>query len=161
MAYTKRQIIADAFGELRLAGHDFDLTADEQQAAARRLETMLAQWSWDGIRLGYVFAADQQAIDLDESSGIALRSTRTVVCSLAKDIAASYGKQVHPETGRAASDGLRSLLAEAAMPQRQQLPATLPRGAGSKGHFGRGPFVTAPDLSIIQTADAGGLDFRG
>ena len=162
MAWNKRQILADMFGELRLAGFDFDVTAEEQQAAARRLEMMMAAWSGRGLHLGYVFAADPAAIDLDEDSGLALVNVRAVVCNLAMDRAASVGKQVHPQTMRAASDGMRDLLAAAAMPPRQQLPSSLPRGAGAKG-FGYlpSPFMPAADRSPLTPAETGGLDFKG
>lgn len=155
---TKRQIIEDAFGELRLAGYTFDTTAEEQQSAARRLEMMLAAWGARNIRLGYAFAADMSAIDLDAASGIPLMHARAVVCSLAMDMAAGIGKQVHPQTVRAASDGMSDLLAVAARSPSVQLPV-MPSGAGNKGHSGAGPFTPAPDLSPL--AADGGLVFRG
>lgn len=160
MGWTKRQIVEDAFGELRLAGYDFDLTAEEQQAAARKLEVLMAHWSDRGIRIGYVHAADPAAINLDEDSGVQMRATMAVITNLARNIAATAGKVLHPSTLAAAADGFNSLLTVAAMPAGQQLPASLPRGAGSRGGFYTSPFMTPPDLSPIGSPD-GGLDFKG
>ena len=161
MGWTKRQIIEDAFGELRLAGHDFDLTPDEQQAAARRLEVLMAHWSDRGIRLGYVHAADPSAIDLDEDSGVQLRATMAVICNLARSLAAVFGKALHPSTLANASEGFGALLSLAAMPEQQQLPASLPRGAGSKAAgLLTSVFMTPPDGSPIGSP-SGGLDFKG
>lgn len=155
--YTKRLIITEAFAELRLAGYVFDLTAEELQGAARRLEVMIAAWAGDGIDLGYVHAADAQAIDLDAQSGVALRWIRAVVCWLAMDIAANYGKQVHSQTIRSATDGMSAMLSLAAFPPTQS-PKMLPRGAGNR--YSEGEFFSPPNLSSIESAD-GGLDFRG
>ena len=71
MSWTKRQLIADAFGELALASYDWDITPEEELAALRRLNTMLATWSTQGLQLGYHQNASATVADLDEPSGLA------------------------------------------------------------------------------------------
>ena len=162
MSWTKRQIVEEAFAELSLQGYAFDLSAEEQQGAARRLEMMLAQWSGHGVRIGYAFAADQQSIDLDAASGVPLSAIHAVVANLACTQAASYGKTLKAQTVLDAREGFAALLGAAVMPAPSQLPGTLPRGAGSRLPVGMGStYLTQPDDGPLSIAADGGLTFGG
>ena len=57
MSWTKREIVEEAYGELALAGYVFDLDPEEEQAALRKLDTMMAVWDARGVRLGYPLAS--------------------------------------------------------------------------------------------------------
>jgi hypothetical protein len=164
MSWTKRQLIADAFGELALASYDFDIGPEEELAALRKLNTMLATWSAQGLQLGYIQNASAIVEDLDEPSGLALYAVEAVVQQLAVRIAASKGKALASSTlrtAKAAYDALISRLA-AEQVQQQQLAAGTPRGAGRKPwRTINQPFTPSPNTSPLQSAADGGLTFAG
>lgn len=157
--WTKRLLIEKAFGELALAGYAFDITPDEQQDMATRMDAMVANWLPDNIRLPYSFAADPGNVDIDADSGVPMVDARTVICGAAIDYAAGLGKQVHPSTRKAFADGYARLLRVAAFPPEQQLPSTMPRGAGNKPwRWSDNPFMPPPDTGPLQVAEDGGLN---
>lgn len=159
MAYTKRQLITQAFGELALAGYEFDITPEEQQDAARQLEVMLAEWAPD-INLGYRFALDPSGIDLDTDSGLPLAAVRTVYLGLAISMAAGNGKQLAASTIQTYNAGRGKLLRQSAFPPEQQLPGSMPRGAGAKAlRSTELTYLPTPDTGPLQTDSAGGLTF--
>lgn len=160
MGWTKRSLIEDAYGELALAGYEFDLSAEEMQTGLRRLDLMMAQWSGPGrgLQLGYSVGLSPTGSDLDDDSGLPIYAIRTVVCSLAIELAPGNGKPLHPSTLSAARDGMQQLLVRAAFPAEQQLPNTLPRGAGSKPwRTTNQPFMSSPDTGPLQVGEDGGL----
>lgn len=130
--WTKRELAQEAFGELALAGFDFDITPEELQGAIRKMDTMLAVWEGKGIRIGYAFPATPSETDPDQESGIPDMAVEPVYMNLAVRLAAGYGKQVTPITRKSAREGYDTLLWRAAYPQQQQLPSTLPKGQGNK-----------------------------
>jgi hypothetical protein len=158
MAWTKAQLVADAFGEIALAGHVFDIDPDEQQSALRRMEMMLANWEGRGITLGYSFAGDAAAIDADVDSGLPMSAVETVVINTAKRIAAGYGKALNAQQMQDARDSFTVLLKAAAFPPEMQLPAIMPRGAGTKPWRASRPFVNVPNTSPLAVNDGGDLD---
>lgn len=164
MSWTKAQLIADAFGELALAAYDFDISPEEELAALRKLNAMLAAWEARGIRLGWHANASATTEDLDEPSGLPLFSVEAVVQHLAIRIAASKGKSLPQSTlgvAKAAFDAMVSKLASEQV-QEQQLPSGTPRGAGQKAWRSMGrPFVPLPDTSPLQLAADGGLNLTG
>lgn len=164
MGWTKRQLIEDAFGELALAGYDFDLSPEEMQAALRRMDTMLATWSSTGINIGYAFGLTPTDSDLDQDAGIQLTAVEAVYLNLAARIAGSKGKAMPRTTlfnAKAAYDALM-LGAAQAEAQEQQLDSTVPRGAGNKPfrQYTR-PFMPQPDQGPLTQAADGGLTFNG
>jgi hypothetical protein len=135
---TKLDLITDALGELGI-GAAFDVGADEQQAALRRLEAMLAQWDERGIRLGYSYGTT-----IGAESGLPALAYEAVVASLAVKLAPSYGKQPSALTLAAAKIGYDLLLRQAAQPPQQQL-RSMPSGAGNKPEqWVSQPFLPVP-----------------
>lgn len=134
--WTKRQIVMEAYGELALAGYEFDITPEEVQTGQRRLDTMMATWEGLGIQVGYAFPASPEDSDPDTPSGLPDKAVETVYLNLAIRLAAGVGKALSPDTKRNAQTGYAVLLSEAAKPRQQQLPSTLPRGAGNKPWYG-------------------------
>lgn len=133
--WTKGQLVAKAFGELALAGFVFDISPEETQDAISTMEAMLAEWETPGIRLGYAFSPDPETIDPGQASGIPDGAARTVYLNLAVSLAAAYGKQLQASTVRAAGQGYQTLLGRAvreAATTQQQMPSTLPVGAGNR-----------------------------
>lgn len=158
MGWTKRQLIDEAFAELALAGYSFDITPEEQQTALRRLDTMLATWEAKGVRVGYAFPTSPEDSSLDAQSGLPDGAVETVFLHLALRIATGFGKQLSSATRKAASDGYDALLWAAARPIEQQLPNTMPRGAGNKPwRTVNQPFFPRPDENPLQIAQGGDL----
>ena len=131
--WTKRELIREAFAELGLAAYEFDVSADEEQTALRRLDTMLATWEAKGVRIGYAFPSGPDASDPDDESGIPDAAVEAVYLNLATRLAGGFGKAVSPTLAGTAADAYNALLIRAATPAAQQLPETMPRGAGSRG----------------------------
>lgn len=162
MGWTKRALISDAYGELALAGYEYDITPEEQQAALRRLDTLMATWDAQGVRLGYLLGLSPTESSLDDESGIPLFAVEAVYMALAVKLAASKGKQLLPSTTRtakAAYDAMLSRLVRGQV-QEQQRPSGMPLGAGCKTFRTGVPFVRAPNTDILQGADDGGLRFN-
>jgi hypothetical protein len=164
MSWTKRQLIADAYGELALAGYDFDISPEEEAAALRKLNTMLATWGAQGVSLGFHMNASAEDDALDEPSGLPLYAVEAVYMQLAVRIAASKGKALPHSTltnSKAAYDAVVSKIASDQI-QQQQLASGTPRGAGRKPwRTINQPFVPVPDTSPLQAAPDGGLSFTG
>lgn len=159
MGWTKKQLISEAYGELSLQGYEFDISPEEQLTALRRLDTMMATWDAKGIRLGYSFPSSPDDSDPDSDSGIPDTAVETVYLNLAKRLAPGLGKTLSPETKRAAEEGYSALIAAAAMPRQQQLPNTLPRGAGNRTFYTYpGPFFPGPCRDPLRVAQGGDLD---
>jgi hypothetical protein len=154
VSWTKKQLIEEAYGELALAGYVFDLEPEEMQTALRRLDTMIATWTAKGINLGYPLPSSPDASNLDDDSNLPDLAIEPVYMNLAVRLAAGGGKQLHPSTLTGAKTGYDMLLGRAAMPIEQQLPNTLPRGAGNKPWRGVGsPFMPEPTDPLADDGD--------
>lgn len=162
--WTKRDLVNEAYGELALAGYDFDLTPEEMQTALRRLDTMMATWDVQGVHLGYASGASPTASDLDQPSGLPLWAVEAVYMSLAVKLAASKGKAIHPATARnakSAYDALLSRVATDAM-REQQIRGGTPAGAGRKTWRQiNQPFLPPVVRDELRVAGNGDLEFSG
>lgn len=159
MSWTKRQLISEAFAELGLAGHEFDITPEEQQTALRRLDTMMAAWEVRGVRIGYAFPSSPDDSDPDTDSGLPDYAVEAAYRKLSISLAPSFGKQVSSDTKRAANDAYDVLLWSAAQPIEQQQPSTMPRGAGSRiASAAQQPFFPTPSNSPLAISQGGDLD---
>lgn len=154
MGWTKREFVTQAFDEIGLASYAFDLTPDQMQSALRRLDTMIAAWNALGIRLGYPLPSNPQDSDLDEQTNVPDSSNEAIYTNLAIKLAPSYGKQVMPDTKMTAKESYNTLLSRAAMPMEQQLPGTMPSGAGNKSWRNYDtPFLRRPVDPVIAGQD--------
>ncbi len=161
MGWSKRQIVAEAYAELALAEYDFDTSPEEIQAGVRRLDTMMATWSTQGLQMGYALALSPDAANPDEQSGLPLDSIEAVTLNLAVRISSSKGKAVPATTkaaAKAAFDALVSRIASQQV-QEQQLRQGTPAGAGH-GPNAR-PFMPTPNTEQLRNTDDGGLTFTG
>ncbi len=162
MSWSKRQLVDEAFGEIAMQGYEFDISPEEQQTALRRLDSMMATWEAKGIRIGYAFPSGPDDSDLDTDSGLPDGAIEAVYSSLAVRIAPGFGKQVSSDTKTAAKDGYATLLWIAAQPIEQQLPNTLPRGAGNKPWRNTSsPFFPVPSDDPLAITQGGDLEFLG
>ena len=164
MAWTKRQLVEQAFDELALAAYVYDLTPEELQSALRRMDGMIAVWSAAGLTLPYALASSPDEASLDTDSGLPMIANEAVYLGLAVRTAASKGKVLSPSTKAAARGAYEALVSYVArqQAQEQQMPAGTPRGAGRKPWRNvTQPFLPQPDGSPLQLAGDGGLDFSG
>jgi len=154
--WTKRQLCNEALGELAIQGYEFDIRPEELASAVRRLDTLMATWESKGIQLGYAFPASLDESDPDTLSGVPDYAVEAVYLNLAIRLAPGYGKQVSPDTKKAAGEAYMQLLWSAASPLQQPQPNTLPRGAGNKPWtIQRQPFLPGESTDQLP-AECGG-----
>lgn len=157
--WTKRQLVIAALEELGVQSYEFDISPEEFMTAVRRMDSMVASWDARGIRIGYLLPASQDSSDPDQDSGIPDRANEAVYLNLAIRLGPSYGKPVSAETKAAARVAYDSLLWAAAQPQEQQLPNTLPRGAGNKPwRTSDRTFFPTPSTDPLSVSQGGDLD---
>jgi hypothetical protein len=153
MSWTKRDFIRQAFDELGLASYVYDLTADQLDAALRRLDGMMATWNAKGIRVGYPLPLSPGDSDIDEATAVPDRANEAIYQNLAVRLAPSYGKLVSPDTKQSAKMAYDALLSYAAMPPEMQLPQGMPLGAGVRAWRGQSLFTSQPDDPIAVGPD--------
>jgi hypothetical protein len=154
MGYSKRQFVAAAFEEIGLASYAFDLQPQQFESALRRLDAMMASWNALGIRLGYPLPSSPQFSDIDAESEVPDSANEAIITNLAIKLAPGYGKQVMPETKATAKETYNTLLSRAAVPMEQQLPSTMPSGAGNKPwRVYDDPFLRPPVDPVLAGQD--------
>ena len=154
MGYSKRQFVSAALEEIGLASYAFDMQPQQLESALRRLDAMMADWNAKGIRLGYPIPSSPQDSDLDEQTNVPDSSNEAIYTNLAIKLAPSYGKQVMPDTKATAKESYNTLLSRAAMPMEQQLPSTMPAGAGNKPwRVYDNPFIRPPADPVLAGQD--------
>jgi len=148
MAWTKRQIILQAYSEIGKANYEFDLQPEDLQSALRQLDAMMASWSGtQGIRLG--FAGGDGYGDLSVEAEVPLWAVEALYYTLALRLAPSFGKTISPLTmanAKAALDAVRS---------RNVQPT--PRRIQGYGGAGNSLWGAAP-LALDQEGLAAGAD---
>ncbi len=152
MSWTKRQFVMQAFEEIGYASYTYDLQPEQLQAGLRRLEALIATWNGRGIRLGYPLSSNPDDAELDVSSNVPDSANEAIYTNLAIRIAPIVGKEIKKETSMAARSSYMELLSRFTKPQEQQLPNTMPAGAGNKPWRQDNPFLPGPEDQI----DAGG-----
>lgn len=150
MAWTKLQLIEQAYDELALAGFVFDLSPELLESALRRMDTMMAQWSSVGIDIGYLLSASPDDSLIDSASGLPDTAVEAVYMNLAVRLAASRGKVLTADTKATAARGYNALLGAAvrAAARPQCMPSTMPRGAGNKPWSYQAPFFPGPTPTL-------------
>lgn len=160
MGYSKCQFVAAAFEEIGLASYAFDLQPQQFESALRRLDAMMASWNALGIRLGYPMPSSPQFSDLDAQSEVPDSANEAIITNLAVKIAPGYGKQVMQDTKATAKETYNTLLSRAAAPLEQQLPGTMPSGAGNKPwRVYDDPFLRPPVDPVLAGQD-GPIEFN-
>lgn len=155
MGWTKRQFIEQAFEEIGLAAYVFDLTPEQLQSALRRMDSMVAGWNANGVRIGYPLPASPDDSELDQDSGVPDFANEAIYLGLAVRIAGSFGKVISPETKAFADMAYSNMANQVAIPTpERQLPKTMPRGQGTKPwrNFNN-PFIVPPDPEVLAGSD--------
>lgn len=159
MSWTKRQFVVQAFEEIGFASYVYDLEPEQLQAALRRLDSMLATWNAEGIRLGYPLPSTPGDSDLDTETNVPDAANEAIYTNLAIKIAPTVGKMVSQDTKVTAKMAYGALMMRAAMPPEMQLPGTLPSGAGNKPWRYGDEYITDPEDPLLAGSDSV-LDFN-
>ncbi len=160
MGYSKRQFLTAAFTEIGLANYVFDLQPEDLESALRRLDSMMAEWNAKGIRLAYPIPGSPQDSDLDAESEVPDSANEAIITNLAVRLAPSYGKQVSQLTLVSAKGAYNTLLSRATLPMQQQMPGTMPSGAGNKPwRVYDDPFLRPP-VEPVLTGQDGPLEYN-
>lgn len=148
MSWTKRQFVVQAFEEIGYASYTYDLQPEQLQAGLRRLEALIATWNGRGVRLGYPLTNNPDLAELDVNSNVPDAANEAIYTNLAIRIAPIVGKTVSIETKQAARSAYMELLSRFTKPEEQQLPSTMPAGAGNKPWRQDQPFLPGPEDQI-------------
>jgi hypothetical protein len=159
MSWTKGNLVEGAFSEVGLPVTVFNVDPDKLAGALSRLDVMMATWYGKGIRLGYAMSSSADGSTMADDSGLPDTSIETVIAHLAIRIAPGLGKTVSQNTLNTASAGYQGLLARAAFPPQQQLPSTLPRGAGNKPWRYNSPFMPTPVDPLLADKGSDQIEF--
>lgn len=152
MSYTKKDIINLAFEEIGLAGYIFDLQAEQLQSALSRLDLMMAEWSSEGINIGYTLSSN-----INDEVNTPDTSIKAMYSNLAKIIAPLYGKTLSDDTKNNANKSYKNLVRKSITINSMQLN-NLPKGAGNKARYlNQNQFINQ-DPSVLKIADDGNLN---
>jgi hypothetical protein len=132
MAWTKRQLVENAFNEIGLAGYVYDLTPDQLQKAMQYIDGMMGMWMAKGISVNWPFNMSPDDADLDTEIELPLYAQLPIWLNGAVHIAASFGKTLSNDTQKNARQHYNTLLALSNHPCERAYPDTLPKGAGNK-----------------------------
>lgn len=162
MAWTKRNYINKAFSKLGLAHYIYDLTAEQLNDAAKDLESMIAGFNANGIRIGWPMASNPDNIDLDVDTKSPDYAHEAIYLNLAVRLASDYGKQLSPINAELADSAYSNLLNQTLFQTPQmQMPNTMPKGAGSKPwrYQNGNPFVR-PNTDTLDVGNDNKLTFE-
>lgn len=155
--WTKAQIIEQAYSVLGLGNYAFDTSAEERQNAVRMLDSMMATWDADGIRVSYHKGASEA--DLGADSGLPDWANEAVYMNLAIRLGQSLGKQIHPSTYANAKSSLGTIQRRTTyIPQRTPNWHNMPAGAGNRRHGWQSPFLS-PEPEVLEVGPDGPLEF--
>lgn len=160
MSWTKRQFVVAAFGEIGLASYVYALTPEQLQAALIRLDSMMATWNGQGIRLGYPIPSSQGGSNLDQETNVPDSANEMVFQNLGIRLAPGFGKTVSPDTKISAINAYNAALGKAmGPPPERQMPSDMPAGAGNKPWIGTGQPFLLPPSDPIDAGEDGPLNF--
>lgn len=161
MGWTRRQFVVQAFEEIGYASYVYDLESEQLESAGRRLDAMVSTWNGKGIRLGYPLPSSPEIADLDAETEVPDYANEAIYVNLALRVAPTVGKSLSPETKILASATYKLLLQRAARPLEQQLPDTMPSGAGKKPwrNNNNSPFLRKPRDPLLAGED-GPIEFN-
>lgn len=153
MSYTIRQFVESALEELGLAAYVFDAQPDQLLSAAKRLNSMLAEWNAKGIRLGATLYGNPNDIDLDADSNVPDNANEAIITNLALRVAPMYGKSPMPGTALNAKRAYDAMLLAFSQPVEMQL-GEMPSGAGNKPWRWDDPYTPAAQPILTDGSDS-------
>lgn len=130
MGWLKREFVSQAFGKIGLS-YEFDLQSEQRESALRDLDSMMAEWDSEGIRLGYPLPSTADGSSLDQDSHVPDRANMAIVANLAMLLAEDLGRPVPATLPGRAKRSYDLLLEKSASIPVMQMPS-MPAGAGNK-----------------------------
>lgn len=133
MAWTKRLIIQEAYGELGYSHYAFQLKPDQYAKACRSLDLLVRSYtSSKGLTLDeYPIPDSPSGFDLDEEIGVD-DYAMMLVLNLAVRLAPTIGKVPSIETKQEAKRSLLDVMSAQATPRSRIHPCDMPMGSGNK-----------------------------
>lgn len=132
MSWTKRELVLQAFAEIGLPYYSYDLKPEQLQTALNRLDSMMASWNADGLRLGYALASSPSTTDLDQDSGLPDAANLAVYSNLAILVGSAIGKVASDQLKKTARESYNALSAKFVQVPQRLRPSDIPAGAGNK-----------------------------
>ena len=133
MAYTKLDVIQQAYSEIGLGSYVFDADAEELQYALRQLDSMMAQWNGKGIRLGYSLPSAYNKSSLADDINVPDMALEAMYKGLAVRLSPALGKMPSLDTKSLAKQGYLMLLGRSAYPMEKTIDNRMvPAGQGHK-----------------------------
>lgn len=131
MATTKSDLVRSALKRLAVTGFDYEIDPEELKSGVITLEQMMAAWDARGIKAGYQFADNPETADINADAGVPDIAFMAITCSLAMELADTYGKVISQNLAMSAASGMNSLLAAIQHQPQMQYPSRMPRGSGN------------------------------
>lgn len=129
---TKGELIDGAFGDIGLASYVFDIEPEEQEAALRQLDSMVATWSIKGINIGYQLSSSTSDSSINQVSGVPQFAIEAIEKNLALRLAPKYNKQVSLDLKAQAKEAYNALLTAISIVPEMQNTSILPIGSGNR-----------------------------
>lgn len=145
--WTKRDLILSAFDEMGLSSAVYDIAPDQLEMARRRMDTMMASWNGEGLRLGYSIPSTPQGSDLDDLSGLPDIAVEAVYTNLAFLLGPSLGRPVSQVLASRAHVTKQNLIARQSQPPSVKMPGYMPSGAGNRSYR---PYLHSPVDSVTD-----------
>lgn len=160
MSWNKRQFIEAAFRAIGLSARVYDLTPGQMEDAMMTLDTMIAEWNADGIRISYPMPSSPEDSDLDQETNVPDSANKAIRLGLAIELAPDFGKTVSPDLKANFFRAYNTLASRHTQPVSKNFPHTLPLGAGNKDYrFEERTFVIEEDQKI-EVGNDGDLEFE-
>jgi hypothetical protein len=155
MAYTKRWYVTKAFSKIGLADYVYDIQPEQLQECLENLDSMMATWDGQGIRVGWSIPNAEDQSSLDDEVDVPYQAREAIYYQLGMRIAPNFGKTLSTDYKVDAKDALESLMLFTARPTPMQYPSTLPSGAGNKPwRTVDNPFLGPPADAIVAGSDS-------
>lgn len=159
MAYAKRWYIERAFAKVGLAEYAFDLEPEQLQEALELLDSMMATYDGQGIRVGWSIPNADGESGLDDEVNVPYYAREAIFLQAGIRLAPNFGKTISAEHKVNAKDALDALMRITAQPVPMQYPSTLPSGAGNKPwRTVDNPFL-GPPVNELAAGGDGPIDF--
>jgi hypothetical protein len=160
MSWTKLQFVNKALSAIGYASYVYDLQPEQLDSVLVSLDSMMATWDANGIKIGYPIPSSPQESNLADDSNVPDAANLAIYTNLALIVCPDFGKTAPQELKQNAKSSYTALLTYVVKANLMQFPSTTPAGAGNKTwRRGNRPFLTPPTDKL--TANSGNtLDFE-
>lgn len=132
MGWSKQDIIDDAYDQVGLASYVFDISPEMYQSALKTLDTMMALWSIQGIRLGYPLPTQPANSVLTDDSRLPDWAIPAVSMKLGIKLASKRTKPVTNTLLKDADEAYNAILTACAKDNVMEFPPGTLAGAGNR-----------------------------